>query len=163
MKSNNNNINEESLPKLTEAESKEIKRIMKDLLKAVPEDKWPIAGAIDVSFFSGDYRTIVFTLSTPVSPTAPNSMRFTVPIEKRTVVDAAKRGQGAIWDWLRDASVNICVEAVSMNLSMPDIIVLQMKDVVRSHPVYQDEAFRNQLIKAAQVMAMSHSSQSINE
>ena len=128
-KKRSDKIDTSNFPSLDAKQDKELRSLMAEVLKAnLPAAAWPIPTPIDVHFLStpDGRREARFVFSTPNHPLLPSAMRFNCPMAVETVKDTAKRGQEAIWEWLRNNAVGICTEAVARNLDMPDRISLQI-------------------------------------
>ena len=156
-KVNNPKIDTSNFPSLDAKQDKELRSLMAEVLKAnLPAAAWPIPTPVDVHFLTTQdgRREARFVFSTPNHPLLPNAMRFTCPMAVETVEDTAKRGQEAVWEWLRDHAVAICTEAITRNLDMPDRISLQIAGAVRFHDVDGDREFQDRIHTEAKEMAM---------
>ena len=149
------NASPENLASLTKEQSQTIQRLVKELIAHEPKESWPIPAPVDVALWKQEDGRLVSTFFFSHSQAmGPNAFQFAVPMSLEVAQDAVARGQEAIWEWLRNASVWICTHAVSKDMAMPDRIILQIADVIRYHDVDQDKEFLAGIHKAAKELAM---------
>ena len=144
------------MPSLTAEQSQIIQRLIKELIAQEPKESWPIPAPVDVALWKQEDGRLAsaffFSHSVDMSQ---NAYQFLVPMTLEVAQDAVLRGQEAIWEWLRDASAWICTLAVAKDFVMPDLIMLQIADVVRVHEADKDDAFLTRIREDAMKLALS--------
>jgi hypothetical protein len=95
----------------------------------------------------------LFTLGDPSSD-AKADMRAETILTRRDMEAIVASGQEPLWEWLRNVSVQICIEAVLKGKELPNRIGIQLAGAMRAHDIDRDREFQDQVMTIAQQQAM---------
>lgn len=141
------------LPRLTRDKDRAIRDMMRGILAdpRVTSSSPPIP--VDIFFMERDGKQMaLFTMGGgQVSQHA--GMQVIAALDRGTMEQIVSQGQDPIWDWLRNVAMHTCVEAVSKGLDLPNVLAVQLADVVRSVSLDDDRELRDRIYLEARELA----------
>jgi hypothetical protein len=153
----NTPVNDMGFPiNLSGSEEDNIKSLISQTLKMMPTGLDFMPTPIDMYFLheEGTNRWMtLFTLGDPANEVKAD-MRAETILTRRDMEAIVASGQEPLWEWLRNVSVQICIEAVLKGKELPNRIGIQLAGAMRAHDIDRDREFQDQVMTIAQQQAM---------